>query len=252
MISGSLMPISGDIVIMLQVDKIHVGYGKGEVLPGTSLRAETGKITGIIGPNGAGKSTLLKAIFGYLRPRQGHIYYQEQEITGLRPDLILQRGLSYVPQARALFFEMTVWENLLLGGYTLWNRVRLNQALTEVLDRFPLLAERKRQIAGTLSGGEQRILELARAMILHPQMLLLDEPSAALAPKFIDQVYETIQQINHSGIGLVIVEQNVEVILQVADHIFALELGKNAYDGPPADFLETDRLRTLYLGERRV
>jgi branched-chain amino acid transport system ATP-binding protein len=233
---------------MLTVDGLRAGYGPLEILQGVSLAVAGGQIAGIIGPNGAGKSTLLKAIFGYLHPIAGTVAFEAQALAGLRPDQVMRRGVAFVAQAGGLFAEMTVHENLVLGGYTLPGRAR-QEAVERVYADFPLLHERRRQSAGSLSGGEQRLLALGRALVTRPRLILLDEPSAALAPRFIERVYETIVGLNRAGLALLVVEQNVEMILEVAHRVFVLDLGRNAFDGSPAELRATDRVRRLYLGE---
>jgi len=236
---------------MLEVAEVRSGYGRLEILQGVSLSVAPGAIVGVIGPNGAGKSTLLKTIFGYLAPFSGGITLDGESLVGLRPDQILRRGAGFVAQAGGLFAEMTVHDNLLLGGYGLPSRREAAAAVDAAYERFPRLRERRRQQAGSLSGGEQRALALARALVMRPRLLLLDEPSAALAPRFIDEVYEAIRALNRSGLALLIVEQNVEMILGVAHRVFVLDLGQNAFDGEPAELRGTDRIRRLYLGESR-
>jgi len=234
---------------MLEVAGLRSGYGRLEILRGASLRLPAGSIVGLIGPNGAGKSTLLKTIFGYLRPFAGAITLEGRSLVGLHPDQIMRLGVGFVAQAGGLFADMTVHENLLVGGYSLGSRGELRAALEDVYAQFPLFRERRRQPAASLSGGEQRALALARALVIRPRVLLLDEPSAALAPRFIEEVYETIRALNRSGIALLIVEQNVEMILSVAHRVFVLDLGRNAFDGTPAELRGSDRIRRLYLGE---
>ena len=234
---------------MLDIAGLRSGYGRLEILRGVSLRLPAGAIVGLIGPNGAGKSTLLKTVFGYLRPFAGTVTLEDRSLVGLRPDEIMGLGIGFVAQAGSLFADMTVHENLLLGGYSLRSRAELRTAIDEVYARFPLFGARRRQLAGSLSGGEQRALALARALVIRPRVLLLDEPSAALAPRFIETVYETIQTLNRTGIALLIVEQNVEMILSVAHRVFVLDLGHNAFDGTPTELRGSDRLRRLYLGE---
>jgi len=234
---------------MLEVDELRSGYGRLEILQGVSLGLDPGAIVGVIGPNGAGKSTLLKTLFGYLSPFAGRISLDGRSLIGLRPDQIVRRGLGFVAQAGGLFADMTVHENLALGGYSVTSRRELLAALEAVYARFPLFRERRRQPAGSLSGGEQRALALARALVTRPKLLLLDEPSAALAPRFIEEVYATIVSLNRTGIALLIVEQNVEMILSVAHRVFVLDLGRNAFDGAPAELRGSDRIRRLYLGE---
>jgi len=233
---------------MLEVEGVRSGYGKLEILQSASLRVPDGAIVGIIGPNGAGKSTLLKTAFGYLAPFAGRIALDGREIAGRRPDEIMRFGVGYLAQAGGLFAEMTVHDNLVLGGYTI-SRVEKRRAIDDVYARFPIFRDRRRQLAGALSGGEQRLLAIARALIIHPRLLLLDEPSAALAPRFIDRVYATLVALNRDGLAMLIVEQNVEAILAVAHRVFVLDLGRNAFDGTPAELRGSDRIRRLYLGE---
>jgi ABC-type branched-subunit amino acid transport system ATPase component len=233
---------------MLELEDVRSGYGKLEILQSASLRVPDGAIVGIIGPNGAGKSTLLKTAFGYLAPWTGRIALDGRDIAGRRPDEIMRRGVGYLAQAGGLFAEMTVHDNLVLGGYTV-SRAEKRRAIEDVYARFPLFRDRRRQLAGALSGGEQRLLAIARALIVRPRLLLLDEPSAALAPRFIDQVYATLVALNRDGLAMLIVEQNVEAILAVAHRVFVLDLGRNAFDGTPAELRGSDRIRRLYLGE---
>ena len=234
---------------MLELESVCSGYGKLEIIQSTSLRVPDGAIVGIIGPNGAGKSTLLKTAFGYLVPGAGRIVFDGREIAGRRPDEIMRLGVGYLSQAGGLFAEMTVHDNLVLGGYTVSRAAAKRQAIEEVYARFPIFRDRRHQLAGSLSGGEQRLLAIARALIVRPRLLLLDEPSAALAPRFIDEVYATLEALNRGGIALLIVEQNVEAILAVAHRVFVLDLGQNAFDGTPAELRASDRIRRLYLGE---
>ena len=233
---------------MLQLESVRSGYGKLEIIQSVSLTVGDGAIVGIIGPNGAGKSTLLKTVFGYLVPTAGRVVLDGREIAGRRPDEIMRFGIGYLSQAGGLFAEMTVHDNLVLGGYTV-SRPAKREGIEQVYARFPIFRDRRRQLAGSLSGGEQRLLAIARALIVRPRLLLLDEPSAALAPRFIDEVYATLEALNRDGIALLIVEQNVEAILAVAHRVFVLDLGQNAFDGTPAELRASDRLRRLYLGE---
>jgi ABC-type branched-subunit amino acid transport system ATPase component len=233
---------------MLELEDVRSGYGKLEILQSASLRVPDGAIVGIIGPNGAGKSTLLKTAFGYLAPWAGRIALDGREIAGRRPDEIMRWGVGYLAQAGGLFAEMTVHDNLVLGGYTV-SRAEKRRAIEDVYARFPLFRDRRRQLAGALSGGEQRLLAIARALIVRPRLLLLDEPSAALAPRFIDLIYATLVALNRDGLAMLIVEQNVEAILAVAHRVFVLDLGRNAFDGTPAELRGSDRIRRLYLGE---
>ncbi|HEY6982371.1 ABC transporter ATP-binding protein [Reyranella sp.] len=234
--------------MILEVNDVRAGYDRLEILQGVSLSVAPGQIVGIIGPNGAGKSTLLKSIFGYIRPFSGRIALRGEILNGCRPDQVMRRRVGFVAQAGGLFAEMTIEENLLLGGYSVGDTGTVRGAIREVYDRFPLFRERRRQLAGSLSGGEQRLLAIARSLIIKPELLLLDEPSAALAPRFIDEVYETLRKLNAQGIAMLVVEQNTGVILDTADRVFVLEMGTNAFDGTPAELLADDRIRRLYLG----
>jgi ABC-type branched-subunit amino acid transport system ATPase component len=234
--------------VILSVDNIHAGYGRLEILRGVSLTVEPGQIVGIIGPNGAGKSTVLKTIFGYLRPFSGHIALQGEHLDGARPEQIMRRGVGYVAQAGGLFADMTVHDNLVMGGYSLRNRAALHRAIDAVYDRFPLFRARRRQLAGSLSGGEQRILTIARTLIIEPRLLLLDEPSAALSPRLIAEIYDVLVRLNRQGLAMLIVEQNTSVILDTAERVFVLDMGASAFDGTPAELLADDRIRRLYLG----
>jgi ABC-type branched-subunit amino acid transport system ATPase component len=233
---------------MLELEDVRGGYGKLEILQSASLQVPDGAIVGIIGPNGAGKSTLLKTAFGYLAPWAGRIALDGRPIAGRRPDEIMRCGVGYLAQAGGLFAEMTVHDNLVLGGYTV-SRADKRRAIEDVYARLPLFRDRRRQLAGALSGGEQRLLAIARALIVRPRLLLLDEPSAALAPRFIDLIYATLVALNRDGLAMLIVEQNVEAILAVAHRVFVLDLGRNAFDGTPAELRGSDRIRRLYLGE---
>jgi ABC-type branched-subunit amino acid transport system ATPase component len=234
---------------MLDVASVRAGYGQLEILQSVSLRVDDQQLVGIIGPNGAGKSTLLKTVFGYLVPTAGAITFDGTRLDTRRPDEIVRQGVGYVAQAGGLFADMSVHENLLLGGYALGSARVARSAVDAVYARFAFLAGRRHQPAGSLSGGEQRILAVARALVPRPRLLLLDEPSAALAPRFIDQVYETIAGLNGDGIAMLVVEQNVEAILGVASRVFVLDLGTSAFDGTPAELRASDRIRRLYLGE---
>ena len=234
----------------LEVRNVRSGYRRLEILQGVSLRVDKGEIVGIIGPNGAGKSTLLKTIFGYLRPFSGEIRFDGQDIVGQQPDSLIRRGIGFVAQAGGLFADMTVLENLRLGAYALRDRSAVSQAIDEALGRFPLFRDRRGQRAGSMSGGEQRLLAIARALIPRPSLLLLDEPSAALAPRFIDEVYGTLASLNAGNLAMLIVEQNVEAILAAAHRVYVLDIGRNAFDGSTAELRGSDRIRRLYLGEK--
>jgi len=234
---------------MLAIEGVTAGYGRLEILHDVSLAVGTGEIVGIIGPNGAGKSTLLKTIFGYLPPFSGVIQFDGEDVTGLSPDHIMRRGIGYVAQAGGVFADMSVHENLVLGGYSLASSHATAAAIERVYAQFPLFRARAQQRAGSLSGGEQRALAVARTLVVEPRLIILDEPSAALAPRFIDEIYATLAALNRSGIALLIVEQNVRRILDAAHRIVVLDMGRNAFAGASAELRQSDRIRRLYLGE---
>jgi len=236
---------------LLEVSGVRAGYGRLEILQGVSLQLAAAEIVCIIGPNGAGKSTLLKTVFGYIRPFEGAVRFAGAAITGLSPDRIVRLGLGYVAQAGGVFAGMSVRDNLVLGGYTIPGRNDLLRALDRVLERFPLLRSRVSQRAGAMSGGEQRALSIARTLMTGPRLLVLDEPSAALSPRAIDEVYDQLAGLNRDGIALLIVEQNVEKALQAAQRVEVLDMGRNAFAGTADELRASDRIRSLYLGERR-
>jgi ABC-type branched-subunit amino acid transport system ATPase component len=234
---------------MLTVEGVSAGYGRLEILHKVSLEVAPGEIVGIIGPNGAGKSTLLKTIFGYLPPFEGSIRFEDEALQGRPPDQVMRRGIGYVAQAGGIFADMSVHENLVLGGYSLGSSRAVSAAIEKVYAQFPRFRERARQRAGSLSGGEQRALAVARTLVISPRLIILDEPSAALSPRLIEEIYTTLADLNRSGIALLIVEQNVRRILDAAHRVVVLDMGRNAFAGASAELRQSDRIRRLYLGE---
>ncbi|OLB53062.1 MAG: ABC transporter ATP-binding protein [Candidatus Rokubacteria bacterium 13_2_20CM_2_70_11] len=224
------------------------GYGTIDILHGVSLDVGVGEIVSVIGPNGAGKSTAFKTIVGFLRPRSGRVVFDGEEITGLRPDLVLQRGLAYVPQGRLVFPQMTALENLEMGAYTIGEPARVAKALESAYALFPILFERRRQKAGTLSGGEQQMLAIGRALMTTPRLILLDEPSLGLSPKFVTLIFDKLVEMKRAGYTLMLVEQNAARALAVADRAYALELGRNRLEGPGTALLADPEVKRLYLG----
>jgi ABC-type branched-subunit amino acid transport system ATPase component len=224
------------------------GYGRIDILHGVSLSVGVGEIVSVIGPNGAGKSTAFKTIVGFLRLRSGHVVFNGEEITGLRPDLVLRRGLAYVPQGRLVFSEMTVLENLEMGAYIVGDPERVTKALERVYELFPILSERRRQKAGTLSGGEQQMLAIGRALMTTPRLILLDEPSLGLSPKFVTLIFDKLVEMKRTGYTLMLVEQNAARALAIADRAYALELGRNRFEGPGTALLADPEVKRLYLG----
>lgn len=233
---------------LLEVRGVYAGYGRFDVLKGVSLYVKPGEIVSIIGPNGAGKSTLFKAITGFLRPSGGQVFFAGQEITGTRPDLLGSKGLSYVPQGRSLFPEMTVKDNLELGAFIEPDQQKVRQALEEVYARFPRLGERRGQLAGNLSGGEQQMLVMGRALMLRPKLILLDEPSLGLAPKLVTSLFEQIQKLNEGAMTLLLIEQNARRALEAAHRGYVLDLGQNRFQGTGLELLNDPQVKQLYLG----
>ncbi|HEY6177456.1 MAG TPA: ABC transporter ATP-binding protein [Kofleriaceae bacterium] len=239
--------------MLLEVHNVSAGYGAGpNILNGVSLAIERGKTYCIIGPNGAGKSTLLRTICGLLRPRAGTIALAGQRIDRLRPDQILARGICFVPQDRSLFPDMSVAENLQMGGYTLRDRGVLAARIAAALAMFPVLADKRAQRARTLSGGQQQMLAMARALLLEPEVILLDEPSIGLAPQIVSQVFEAIARLRDAGKTLIVVEQNARKGLEHADRGCVLDLGETRLEGPAQTLLADPRIEELYLGKRRA
>ena len=234
--------------LLLRAESLTAGYGKMPILHGVTLEVHHGEIVTVIGPNGAGKSTAFKTIVGFLRPTSGSVRFDGQDITALRPDQVLYRGLAYVPQGRIVFPQMTVLENLEMGAYIERDPARIRAALERVYDLFPILAERRRQRAGTMSGGEQQMVAIGRALMTTPKLVLLDEPSLGLSPKFVSVIFERLTEMKHAGYTLMVVEQNAARALAVADRGYVLELGRNRFEGPGAALLADPEVKRLYLG----
>ncbi len=235
---------------LLQLEAVEAGYLPGiNVLQQLTLEVRPGELVCLIGPNGAGKSTVLRAISGLLRVTAGTIRFDDQELRGLRPDQVLNHGIAHVPQGHSAFPEMTVHENLLMGAYSLKSRVRRRERLAAVYTMFPLLARRRRTRAGNLSGGQQKILEIGRALMLSPRMMLLDEPSLGLDPRMARTVFDTVRRLrDESGMTLLMVEQNAKSGLGISDRAYVLELGQEKLEGPAATLLDDPRVKELYLG----
>lgn len=237
---------------LLEATGVVAGYGDGPaILNGADLSVHSGKVHCIIGPNGAGKSTLLKAIVGMLKVREGDVRYKDESLKGHRPDQILRKGICFVPQERALFPKMTVRENLRMGGYSITDDTYLDRRIGEIEEQFPILKERFNQRAGTLSGGQQQILSMARTMILKPEIVMLDEPSLGLAPKIVREVFGVMQMMAKEGITIILVEQNALMGLKYSDWGVVLDLGRSLFEGPAREILEDPRIQELYLGGRR-
>ncbi|HEX7216334.1 MAG TPA: ABC transporter ATP-binding protein, partial [Methylomirabilota bacterium] len=234
--------------VLLRAEAITAGYGKMAILHDVTLEVRTGEMVSVIGPNGAGKSTAFKTIVGFLRPTHGRVRFDGQDITGLRPDQVLHRGLAYVPQGRIVFPQMTVLENLEMGAYIERDAGRIRHALDRVYSLFPILAQRWGQKAGTMSGGEQQMVAIARALMTTPKLILLDEPSLGLAPKFVSLIFDKLSEMRHAGFTLMVVEQNAARALAVADRGYVLELGRNRFEGGGQALLQDPEVKRLYLG----
>ena len=233
---------------MLEVHDIVSGYGELEILHGASMSAGESAIVALLGPNGSGKSTLLKTIFGFLKPKRGQILFNEEDITGSSPETMLSRGIAYVPQQRTVFKYLTVLDNLRLGGYLL-SKDEFERSLERIYAIFSFLKERSKQIASSLSGGEQRMLEIARALMMHPQLILLDEPSANLAPIMVDAVFKEIKKLaSNEKISFVVVEQNIAKAVDIAEYVYVLDMGRVALEGTHDAILDVPKMRALYLG----
>jgi len=233
---------------LLQVQGVYAGYGRYDVLKGVSLAVYAGEIVAIIGPNGAGKSTVFKTIYGFLRPRKGEILFDREMITGYPPETMCHRGLAYVMQGRSVFPQMTVWENLELGAFIRRDKIGIRADMERLASQFPVLSEKRRKLAGAMSGGEQQMLEMARGLMLKPKLMLIDEPSAGLSPKMVGIVFETIRQLRELGTTILMVEQNARRALEIADRGYVLELGKNRFEGTGQELLNREDVRRLYLG----
>ena len=233
---------------LLEIENLSVSYGAIEAIRGCSLRVEQGEIVTLIGGNGAGKSTTLRTISGLLTPRGGSIRFAGQAIQGRPPHVITQSGLIHVPEGRGIFANLSVDENLMLGAYSRRDHSQIRDDRTMALDLFPRVRERLNQSAGTLSGGEQQMLAIARALLARPKLLMLDEPSLGLAPQIVKTIFQVIRQINRSGATILLVEQNAAMALQVAHRAYVIEVGSIEMEGPAAELAASDDVRKAYLG----
>jgi branched-chain amino acid transport system ATP-binding protein len=233
---------------LLELTGVRAGYGGGDILQGVDLSVEEGGLTCIVGPNGAGKSTVLRVVSGLLRPSAGTVRFKGESIAGRSPRAILGRGIVQVPQERSLFPTMTVWENVRLGAYTLRDRGLIEKRMRSVCETFPLVSERRHEAAASLSGGQQKIVEFARAMMLDPALLILDEPSMGLDPKTRSLVFKTITTLNAAGRTMLLVEQNARSGLGIASHGVVMESGRIRLEGPGPEVLNNPEIGRLYLG----
>lgn len=233
---------------ILSVENITVYYDMVLALDGISLNVKDGEIVALIGPNGAGKSTALKAVCGLVSLKSGQVLFNGKIINGKQPFELVKEGLSLVPEGRRVFPTMTVFENIEMGAFTLRDRNGLKENIERVFHLFPVLKERRKQRAGTLSSGEQQMLAIARALMLSPKLLLLDEPSLGLSPNFVATVFEKIKEINKDGTTVLLVEQNARMALEYSDRAYVFKIGKIAFEGQAKDLIETDEVRKSFLG----
>ena len=233
---------------LLEVEDIHAGYGTLEILKGVSLRVESGQVVSIIGPNGAGKSTVFRALFGLLPVRSGRVRFAGEDVTNRPPADLLHRGMTYVPQGRNVFPLMTVDQNLRLGAYIRPGSAELDQEIERVYEVFPLLQAARERRASELSGGQQQMLEMGRALLLRPRLMLLDEPTLGLAPLVFREIFRIIDTLRRDGQTILMVEQNAAKALEISDYAYVLELGINRFDGSGEAIRSDERIRRLYLG----
>ena len=233
---------------MLEVKDIDVYYGAIHALKKLSIKVEQGSIVTLIGANGAGKTTTLKTISGLLRPRSGAIYFKGNEITKVPPEKIVGLGISQVPEGRRVFASMSVLENLEMGAYLRKKKSEINSDMENVFTRFPRLKERSRQMAGTLSGGEQQMLAIGRALMARPELLLMDEPSMGLAPLLVKEIFEIIKDINSRGTTILLVEQNANMALSIADYAYVIETGEIVLQGSAKELMHSEDVKNAYLG----
>lgn len=234
--------------MMLRVENLQVSYGAIHALQGINFHIEQGEVVALIGANGAGKSTTLNTISGILRPHDGRILFYDEEIQQTPPQVIVQNGIIQVPEGRKIFSSMAVWENLEMGAHLRKDRSQINSDMEAVFDRFPRLRERRNQLGGTLSGGEQQMLAIARGLMSKPKLLLLDEPSMGLSPILVELIFDIIQDINEQGTSILLVEQNAQMALAVADRAYVLETGKIVMEGVANDLMENPSVIEAYLG----
>jgi len=233
---------------MLSITNLNASYGRLQVLWDVSLKIEKRRIVALVGSNGAGKSTLLKVISGLLKPKSGDIFFKGKSIISLQSDEIVRKGISLIPEGRELFPGLTVRENLMMGAYIRSDKKAIKKELEFVYDLFPILKERQSQLAGTLSGGEQQMCAIARGLMSHPELILIDEPSLGLAPIIVDKVIEIIKQIHNMGITILLVEQDVQVALEISHYAYLIETGRIVKQGDSDKLLNDEHLKSAYLG----
>lgn len=234
---------------MLEVNDIQVYYGMIQAIKGVSFHVDKGEVIALIGANGAGKTTILHTISGLLAPKSGNVVFEGKDITKIPGHKIVSMGMAHVPEGRRVFAQLTVLQNLKMGAYTRKDKEEIEQTLQMVFERFPRLEERQNQLAGTLSGGEQQMLAMGRALMSHPSIILMDEPSMGLSPIFVNEIFDIIQEVSKSGTTVLLVEQNAKKALSIADRAYVLETGNIVLEGKASDLLQNDAIKKAYLGE---
>lgn len=234
---------------MLKIEDLHVSYGMINAIKGVSFEVNEGEVVSLIGANGAGKTTILHTITGLLKPKSGSVIFEGKELTTTPAHSIVKLGMAHVPEGRRVFADLTVYENLMLGAYTRKDKKEIAESLEMIYSRFPRLEERKKQTAGTLSGGEQQMLAMGRALMSKPRIILMDEPSMGLSPLFVNEVFDIIKKISASGTTVLLVEQNAKKALSISDRAYVLETGKIALTGKASDLINDDKIKKAYLGE---
>lgn len=234
---------------MLEIKDLQVYYGMIQAIKGISFEVREGEVIALIGANGAGKTTILHTITGLLSPKAGSIFFEGKDITKVPAHKIVSMGMAHVPEGRRVFAQLSVLQNLKMGAYTRKDKEEIEQTLRTVYDRFPRLEERQNQMAGTLSGGEQQMLAMGRALMSHPRIILMDEPSMGLSPIFVNEIFDIIEQVSKSGTTVLLVEQNAKKALSIADRAYVLETGNIVLDGNAQELLNDDSIKKAYLGE---
>lgn len=234
---------------MLEIRDLEVYYGMIQAIKGVSFEVNQGEVIALIGANGAGKTTILHTITGLLSPKKGSVIFEGKDITRIPAHKIVSLGMAHVPEGRRVFADLSVYENLKMGAFTRKNKAEFEEILRKVYDRFPRLEERKNQMAGTLSGGEQQMLAMGRALMSKPSIILMDEPSMGLSPILVNEIFDIIQEVSKSGTTVLLVEQNAKKALSIADRAYVLETGKIVLDGKAEDLLNDDSIKKAYLGE---
>ena len=234
---------------MLKVENIQVYYGMINAIKGVSFEVNEGEIIALIGANGAGKTTILHTITGLVSPKSGHVLFEGNDLTKIPPHKIVYLGMAHVPEGRRIFQQLTVYENLKLGAFSITDKEQIEKNLNYVYMHFPRLAERKNQIAGTLSGGEQQMLAMGRALMSNPKILLMDEPSMGLSPLLVNEIFKIISEVSKDGTTVLLVEQNAKKALSIADRAYVLETGNIVMEGKASELLDNPRIRAAYLGE---